>query len=108
VGPKSNLETLELFSESNQDFSDYILCADCAIPTANRYSLRNYRITKLLLISLRSQVAAGTNGPPSLVLAVSEGTDVETLNFIARTLLGYSTPRNLHLRERPLYISVCK
>jgi hypothetical protein len=59
-------------------------------------------------MSLRSQVAIGANGPPSLVLAVSGGTDIETLNVIARTLLGDSTPRKLHLHERPIHLSVYK
>jgi hypothetical protein len=59
-------------------------------------------------MSLRSQVAVGADGPPFLVLAVYGGTDVETLNVTARTLLGGSTPRKLHLRKCPIHLSVCK
>jgi len=51
----------------------------------SRYSLRKYGIVKFLLMSLRSQVSVGAKGAPSLVLAISGGSDVETHNLITRT-----------------------
>jgi len=42
---------------------------------------------------LRSQFVTGADCPPSLVLTVYGGSDVETLNVTARTLPGGSTPR---------------